>query len=138
VTRYLLDTHVLIWTVLQASREVSKGFFAEMESWQQNGLVFLSPFTAWELALLVEARQLDLGMTVERVWQSATQDDGFSIATLNAHTLIEANRLPGFPHRDPADRILVATARENGMTFVTRDKKLLDYARAGHINARKP
>ncbi|MFZ5739720.1 MAG: PIN domain-containing protein [Pseudomonadota bacterium] len=43
--------------------------------------------------------------------------------------------LPGFPHRDPADRIIAATAREYGYRLITRDRSLLAYAREGHIQA---
>jgi PIN domain nuclease of toxin-antitoxin system len=51
--------------------------------------------------------------------------------------LIESVRLPGKLHRDPADRILAATARENGLTLLTRDDALLEYAAEGHLAARK-
>ncbi len=57
---------------------------------------------------------------------------------LTPRILIESTRLPGGLHLDPVDRILVATARELGLTLVTRDKLLLAYARKGHLNARKP
>jgi PIN domain nuclease of toxin-antitoxin system len=138
VTTYLLDTHVWLWTAQNATKEVSARFFAEVEDWQKTGAVFLSPISAWELGLLTAASQLDVGMSVEDLWDRSTQRDRFGTADLTARTLIESTRLPGDIHRDPSDRILAATARELGMTLVTRDWRLLDYAKAGHLTARKP
>jgi len=48
---------------------------------------------------------------------------------------MESSFLPGSLHRDPADRIIAATAREYGHTVITRDRALLDYARQGHLAA---
>jgi PIN domain nuclease of toxin-antitoxin system len=57
------------------------------------------------------------------------------LADLSPHLLIASSFLPGSPPRDPADRIIAATARENGWRLITRDKILLNYARAGHLEA---
>jgi PIN domain nuclease of toxin-antitoxin system len=59
-------------------------------------------------------------------------------AQLTTSILIESTRIPGEFHGDPADRILVATAREYGMTLVTSDKLLLAYAKRGLVKARRP
>jgi PIN domain nuclease of toxin-antitoxin system len=47
--------------------------------------------------------------------------------------LIDSSFLPGTPPRDPADRIIAATARDHGCTLITRDRVLIDYAEQGHI-----
>jgi PIN domain nuclease of toxin-antitoxin system len=60
---------------------------------------------------------------------------GFSIAPLSADHFIDSSFLPGTPPRDPADRIFAATARREGMTLMTRDGRLLDYSRQGHLQA---
>ena len=49
--------------------------------------------------------------------------------------LVASSTMPGTPHGDPADRIIVATAREYGLRIVTRDAKILDYAARGHVLA---
>ena len=49
--------------------------------------------------------------------------------------LVNSSNLPGDLHRDPADRIIIATARELGMTILTRDRMILDYAARGHVSA---
>ena len=60
---------------------------------------------------------------------------GFELAPLPPQTLIASSFLPGDPPRDPADRILAATARRLNARLVTRDRVLLDYAKAGHLSA---
>ncbi len=135
---YLLDTHVWLWITRRAQAEVSAGFFREVENWQREGIAFLSPVSAWEIGLLVASKQLELDLPIDRLWERDTGDHGLRIVPLTARILIESTRLPGEVHRDPADRMLIATAREHGLTLVTRDKNLLRYAKEGHLKARKP
>lgn len=57
------------------------------------------------------------------------------MADLGLDILANSCSLPGQPPNDPADRIIIATARESDMTIVTRDRLILDYARGGHVRA---
>jgi PIN domain nuclease of toxin-antitoxin system len=59
----------------------------------------------------------------------------FQIADMSPQLLIASSFLPGAPPRDPADRIMAATAREYGYRLMTRDRHLLTYAEQGHIQA---
>ena len=138
VNGYLLDTHVWIWIIQAAAENISANFFAEVESWQRQRLSYLSPYACWEMSLLLEADQLELDEPLAEIWRRDTDSDAFRIADLSAEILIESNRLPGELHRDPADRIFAATARMMDLTLVTRDKRLLAYAKQGHLKARKP
>jgi PIN domain nuclease of toxin-antitoxin system len=61
--------------------------------------------------------------------------EGIALAELSPQILMASSFLPGVPPRDPADRILAATAREYGYTLVTRDRPLLAYAEQGHLRA---
>lgn len=138
MTGYLLDTHTWLWVQQRATAEVSTGFFSEAEEWQRLGRAYISTISVLEIARLVADGDLELGMSVERFLEEGTRDSGLQLLPLTVQILIESTRLPGEIHRDPADRILVATAREHGMSLVTRDKPLLKYAQQGHLNARKP
>lgn len=60
---------------------------------------------------------------------------GVSLADLSPSVLIASTTLPGEPPADPADRILIATAREFDYSLVTRDRQILDYALSGHVRA---
>jgi PIN domain nuclease of toxin-antitoxin system len=138
VTSYLLDTHIWLWVQQQAASEVSAGFFSEVEKWQRLGRAYISAISVWEIARLTTEHHIELGMPLERFLSDATRDGGLQLLPLTTEILIESTRLPGDIHRDPADRMLVATARDHGLTLVTRDKLLLKYALLGHLNARKP
>jgi len=97
----------------------------------------VSAVSVWEVARLVADGDIELGMSIDRFVREATIDGGLSLLPLTTQILIESTRLPEDIHRDPSDRLLVATAREPGLTLVTRDKPLLRYAKEGHLKARK-
>lgn len=97
--------------------------------------IYVCPITAWELGLLVSRGRLNLQMTPERWFARLMQAPGIHLSQLSPSVLIAASFLPGQAPRDPADRILAATAREHGYRLVTRDRKLLAYAEEGHIQA---
>ncbi|GAB5376808.1 MAG: hypothetical protein AcusKO_32700 [Acuticoccus sp.] len=58
-----------------------------------------------------------------------------SVVDLSPRILVASSYLPDCALRDPADRMVVATARENALTVMTRDRAILDYAAAGHVRA---
>jgi len=138
VNGFLLDTHAWLWAQIQDSRKVSATFFSDVESWQRQERVYISDISVLELARLDLEQEVILGTSIDNFVAQAVADDGFRLLPLTTRILIESTRLPGNIHRDPADRLLVSTAREHGLTLVTRDKPLLSYARQGHLNARKP
>jgi PIN domain nuclease of toxin-antitoxin system len=96
--------------------------------------VFLSPITAWELGLLASRGRLVLSSAPDR-WFQDFLDRGVVLAEMPPKVLIASSFLPGLALRDPADRILAATAREYRYRLMTRDRPLLDLAKAGHIAA---
>lgn len=59
--------------------------------------------------------------------------DGFELIPLTPDILIDSSFLPGTLHGDPADRIIIATARANDLTIVTRDRHILRYGQEGHV-----
>jgi len=97
--------------------------------------VFVSPMTAWEVGLLNARGRLVMSMSPRAWFEALLSVPGVMLANLSVDILIASSFLPGKAPRDPADRIIAATARENGMRLVTRDKALLDYAKEGHIDA---
>jgi PIN domain nuclease of toxin-antitoxin system len=94
---------------------------------------FVSPITAWELGLLVSRGRLQLLVTPQRWFARLFEAPGVRLADMSPDLLIASSFLPGTPPRDPADRIIAATAREYGATLITRDRALLDYGEQGHL-----
>jgi len=123
----ILDTHALIWAHLglrlhqRAQRQIA-------DAGERNELC-VSAITPWEIALAVRARRLRVaGDALE--WILAALDGvAASVATLEPAIAVEAATLP-WHHADPADRIIVATARRLGATLITADTAILDYAEA--------
>jgi PIN domain nuclease of toxin-antitoxin system len=138
VTGYLLDTHIWIWVQQRNTSELTTESFSQVESWQRLGRAFVSAISVLEIARLVADGQLDIPSTVDQFIVDGTIDGGLQLLPLSTRILIESTRLPGKIHRDPADRLLAATARQHSLTLVTRDKELFAYGRKGYVNVLKP
>ena len=129
----LLDTHIWVWYVENESRRFSKRITPLVERAVQRGEVVVSAISVWEIAQLEALRRLELSMDV-RTWVGrALAFPGVRLKGLSPSIAIESTRLPGAPHRDPADRILIATARLMGAALVTCDEAVLAYAKKGHV-----
>ena len=133
----LLDTHYWLWLQTGHAGRISAQARINLLALQRNRLLYLSSVSVWEVARLVADGDLDIGMSIDRFVQEATADGGLQLLPITTQILIESTRLPGNIHRDPSDRILVATAREHGLTLLTRDRDLLAYGRKGHLNILK-
>jgi PIN domain nuclease of toxin-antitoxin system len=129
----LLDTHIWVWYVEHESRRFSKRITPLVERAVQRGDVIISAISVWEIAQLEALRRLELSMDV-RTWVGrALAFPGVRLKGLSPSIAIESTRLPGAPPGDPADRILIATARLIGAALVTRDDAVLAYAKKGHV-----
>lgn len=128
----LLDTNAAIWL----SRDELKASASEKldEAARMGVATYLSPITAWEVGLLVSRSRLSLGITPQRWFARILAMPTVHLAELSPDILIASSFLPGTPPRDPADRILLATARDLGATLITRDHLLLKYGQDGHAN----
>jgi PIN domain nuclease of toxin-antitoxin system len=135
---YLLDTHTWIWVQTGETGRISRDVRTELEQGQIRRKVYLSAISILELARLVSLGQRTLPCSIDDFVTEAFSDDALILLDLSPRIMIDSTRLPGVFHRDPSDRLLVATARAHGLTLITRDKQILSYAKAGHLNARKP
>jgi PIN domain nuclease of toxin-antitoxin system len=130
----LLDTCATIW--ITKEEPVSDQVLVAIAQARENGeSIYVSPISAWELGLLAARGRMNLSMSPERWFLRLLQAPGLRLADMPPEILIASSFLPGAPPRDPADRILAATAREYGYTLVTRDRPLLAYAQQGQISA---
>jgi PIN domain nuclease of toxin-antitoxin system len=95
--------------------------------------IVVSAISPWEVALLVSKKRLSLDGDVMDWMRSALARPGVRLAPLEPEIAVASARLPFAMHGDPADRILVATARRLGATLVTADEALLGLAKGGHV-----
>jgi PIN domain nuclease of toxin-antitoxin system len=134
MTELLLDTCAVIW--LAQGRALKPGAMAALAaSWQSGIAVSISAITAWELGMLSRKGRLTSQTAPLRLFQDFVAADGFALADLPPTVLVASSFLPGSFHNDPADRIIVATARALDLTVVTSDRLILDYAAHGHVRA---
>jgi PIN domain nuclease of toxin-antitoxin system len=130
---FLLDTCAVIW--MTRDDPIDPVAASALSRANDEGQpVFVSPVTAWELGMLTARRRIAETKPVEIWYEEFCRTDGLEELPLTADVLIKSSFLPGAVHKDPYDRILIATARERGLTIVTRDKAILAYGAAGHVS----
>ncbi len=127
--RLLLDTCAVLWLANGAAMN------DEARRAITEGERFVSPITAWEIANLARKNRIALTMPVAQWLEQAFGSIEVSLPELSISILVESCALPGSPPDDPADRIIIATARAHDLTLVTRDAAILQYAQAGHTRA---
>lgn len=130
----LLDTCALLW-IVGGDRIEAKAKAAIEDRWSEGHAPRVSPISAWEVGLLASRGRITLTMATDRWWDTMMLRSGFELAPMPPELLIASSQLPGPAPSDPADRIIATTAREQGLSLMTRDSKLLAYADAGHLNA---
>jgi len=129
----LLDTCAALWIVAAEISDATANALNEARS--QGCLIYVSPITAWEIGNLARKGRFKSHYSPQRWFEILMSKPDTALAELTPKILMESSFLPGSLHRDPADRIIAATAREYGHTVITRDRALLDYARQGHLAA---
>ncbi len=127
----LLDTSAAIWLV--NADPMSAASRAAISAAQAGPGVFISPISAWEIGTLVARNRLVLASSPEAWFARLLALRGMRLAPLSPEILIASTALPGTPPRDPADRIIAATARAHDWAVVTRDGELTPFGRAGHL-----
>jgi PIN domain nuclease of toxin-antitoxin system len=130
----LLDTCAAIW--LMNGDPISADSRAAIAAAQTENLgIYVSPMTAWEIATLAAKNRLQLTLSPEAWFDNLLRLPGLRLAAMPPKVLIASAVLPRMPPRDPVDRIIAATGRAFGYSIVTRKGELMNYARAGHIDA---
>ena len=121
----ILDTHVWVWWVHQDDRlsTKAKAFIVQHETRH----IGVSAISCWEVAKLVERGRLRLPMATEQWLHAALGYPGVKLLELTPDIAADACSLPGQFHADPADQIIVATARHFSSDLVTMDQRILSY-----------
>jgi PIN domain nuclease of toxin-antitoxin system len=131
----LLDTCAIIW--LANGDPMSDAATAAIVHAGMADGVFISPVSAWEVGMLSKPRAGRCAavsfMPDAKTWFARVMaGPGIREASLTSEIAIDASFLPGELHGDPADRLLVATARYLGVPIVTRDRSIITYGQNGH------
>jgi PIN domain nuclease of toxin-antitoxin system len=130
----LLDTHIWLWAVA-GGPQLSIETRGKISSALGRGVLRISAISLWEIALLAARGRIVLGKPAGLWLDEALANPGPAIEPLSPRIAVESCELPDPFHADPADRMIVATARVTNAALMTRDRRILDYAARGHLTA---
>ena len=123
----LLDTHTLIWWANKDKTSLPETLLDLINQNQKNGTLCVSSISFWEIALLHKKEKIDLRSDFNTWVKVVLSIPSFKSLAPDTDILIRSVFLESFPHKDPADRIIVATALSLGATIITKDDKILSY-----------
>lgn len=124
----VLDTHALLWWLSSPDKVPRKARRLLDASIGDRKAISVSSISVWEIAMLVERGRLELTMPVG-VWMAHVEAISWlSFVPVDNSIALRSVQLDGFPHRDPADRIIVATTLGLNATLVTADDRLRTYS----------
>lgn len=124
--KYVLDTHTWIWWHMnpqKLSRKVKK----IIEGADQYDALLLSAISPWEFSKLIEKKRLGISCDPMDWINRALAMPKFLLVPLSPLLAYRSTVLPPPFHDDPADQIIVATAREENATILTKDERILTY-----------
>ena len=130
----LLDTNVFVWLV-SGERPLGPRSNAAIRQANDGTALRISAISPWEISMLVEKGRISLGMDTMGWVETALMHAAISLEPVNPVIAVDAGQLPGKIHGDPADRIIIATARFLNCPLLTTDRKILTYATQGKVEA---
>lgn len=112
----------------------SSSALAPIEAAAEKEQVRVAAISVWEVGMLEAKNRISLRSPVNEWVRQALTAPGISLVPLAPEIALASSRLPGELPGDPADRIIVATARILNATLVTKDKKIIAYSKQGHVS----
>ncbi|MGB6977060.1 MAG: type II toxin-antitoxin system VapC family toxin [Gammaproteobacteria bacterium] len=129
----LLDTHVWIW-LMEGSPGLNYRQQKTINEAARQSMVCIAAISVWEVAMLVKKGRIKLEKPLLAWVQEALALPGIELKPLTPEIAVESSQLPDGFHGDPADRLIVATARMHRLTLLTHDQKILDYAKKEYLS----
>lgn len=127
----LLDTHMLLWYA--EGTNLSDQEIMIMEKARKSNQLFISAITIWEIAMLVQKEKIALSIDLNEWVDKVLSLPKINLLDLSIPILLQSCNLPQLLHKDPADRMIIATARSNDLHIMTHDQKIINYAKQGYV-----
>lgn len=134
MTGIILDTHTWIWFMC-GSTELKPSSRRLIDQHLKDGEAHIAAISCWEVAMLEAKERIKVSMPILEWMNQSFERTSLTQVELLPNIAYESCHLPGSFHGDPADRLIVATARLQGLTLLTRDKKILEYSTQNYVNA---
>lgn len=122
----VLDTHALLWWTA-GDKKLSRPARKAIEVAMQEGEILVSAISAWEIAMLAKSGRLTLMMNADAWLDTVAEVPAVRFVPVDVRISVGAVDLPGEFHKDPADRIIVATARHHSVPLISANLKIRDY-----------
>ena len=126
----LLDTHTWIWA--HSTTKLLSDNVKNLIKKTQTDQRAIASISIWEFAMMVAKGRINVKIDPKRWLDNAIGSSGLQVIELTSEIAVESCNLPGDFHKDPADRIIVATARTHNLTLLTKDRKIIEYP---HVKA---
>lgn len=127
----LLDTCAILF--FSAARGLTQKAVESIDTAAERRQLFVSPISSWEIGQLSASGKLALTQDPLSFFHDFVTRSSAQLSDLGPEILVGSHFLPGNFHKDPMDRILIATARTNTLTLVTADRAILAYGQQGHV-----
>lgn len=129
----LLDTHVWIWILLGEGKPNPKTLLQIEEAYHHHA-IHISGITLWEVSMLAKKERITLDQPTLAWIKNALRVSGTQLVPITPEIAVDSTEFLADFHGDPADRILVATARVLELTLVARDEKILEYGKTKRVH----
>jgi PIN domain nuclease of toxin-antitoxin system len=123
----LLDTYALLWWI-NDPKKLSKKALSLIEKEKKNGKILISSISAWEIYMLIKQNKLKLDEDTSSWIDKVSSLPFIEFIPIDNQIAEQSVNLPGNFHKDPADRMIIATARENGAVVISKDEKIQKYS----------
>ena len=135
VDRLVLDTHILIWYI--EGMNLSESQIILIDHMREKASLYISAISIWEITLLVSRNRIALSIDLDEWIQKATSITGLHLMDLSIPILTQSCILSNYEHKDPADRMIIASTRSINAHLMTCDQKIIDYADKGYLKIYK-
>ncbi len=131
IEKLVLDTHVIIW-YLEGIKLSKKQVELIDELKAKNGL-YISAISIWEIAMLSSIGKINFSVSFDNWINKLLSISGLNLIQLSSEILIASSQLIHYEHKDPADRIIIASCRETNSYLMTFNQKIVDYGNQGYL-----
>ena len=131
IEKVVMDTHILIWYL--EGIELSQQQVQIIESQRNLNQLYISAISIWEVSMLINKKKAAISIPINEWLNKVLSIPGLNIIDLSLTILVESCNLPDFDHKDPADRMIIASTREIDGYLLTFDKRILEYANNGYL-----
>ncbi|MGI9214219.1 MAG: type II toxin-antitoxin system VapC family toxin [Gammaproteobacteria bacterium] len=128
----IIDTHIFLW-LMEGSSDLKESEIELINKVIHNGQILVPSISIWEIAMLQKLGKITLSMPIKYWIEQSLNQKGIVIAAFDTEILIESVFLPGNFHKDPADRMIVATSRIKKVPLLTHDQRIIDYSNEGYL-----